>query len=435
MDALCADLINIITNLCKKYDCILLGIGDGSDNGVFLNLVSTKSRLKLALETNNIGWIHQTFHKVDHYMAMIYAAKFNHIWLLRYIKISMITCAHLGKILAYLCINQHNKLYTELIGKANVELKKSYSNDSYRYKMFYMLGKLGFDLKNYREPHIESTQEKESYALGCFFGQHYELGKYGWTQEMCEYIRNPLDNELCMLKFKDRFRISLYKNCKLVDVSIADIILLISANKLSYLESIKGNFLKKSILSLVEFCYLSNNLKALEFISTRITKINRGYFDQCVESIKSLKDGGDPKTIKYSNVINEIRRYLTMDTMVEIYQHRCNFENNLDGLLSSVLKVFLIKDRLNIVKIILKSLMLNNGVRLVGSCICKVVGLKIDFISSLFEYFYDRIISTKEPKPYSKMKELKEIAKQMHIEGFKHMKKEQLLLALIMNTY
>lgn len=72
MDTLPQDLINLITDLSRTSDSLLLGL-ETSDNQPYLKLVTLKARLKLALKENNAGWVHQ----IAKYVSRCYSGNVN----------------------------------------------------------------------------------------------------------------------------------------------------------------------------------------------------------------------------------------------------------------------------------------------------------------------------------------------------------------------
>lgn len=64
MNTLPQDLINLITSKIRTSDCLLLGI-ETADNQPYLDLITVKARLELALVNKNIGWVHQIIRYID----------------------------------------------------------------------------------------------------------------------------------------------------------------------------------------------------------------------------------------------------------------------------------------------------------------------------------------------------------------------------------
>lgn len=175
MDTLPQDLIRLITNFIRTSDCLLLSI-ETPDNQPYLDLVTVKARLKLALKEKNVGWIHQ----IIKYLENNDVLKIDHrsiVWLLlKY---------NFESILDYLYSLPHGNF---------MFLPESY----YRY----IDGKRGDMLKdNTNEP----NKYMNIYIEGLSKGQHYELfDQYATTFSLVSsYIINFKDEEYIISKIKN----------------------------------------------------------------------------------------------------------------------------------------------------------------------------------------------------------------------------------------
>lgn len=221
MDTLPQDLINLISKHIRASDCFLLSIRT-PDNQPYLNLITVKARLKLALKERNVGWIHQIVKYFEH-SGVLDIDHRSIVWLL----------------LKYNFKSMFDHLYSP---KYEQFIYSPLSYDCY------IDGKRGDDSKyNTYDPSTYTNM----FIKGLSKGQHHDLfDRYATTSSLISsYIMNFKDEEYIISKIKDlvkscHYHVQLFnESLKIKKFKVAQYLLDHHKNNISTVDSCLGAYL------------------------------------------------------------------------------------------------------------------------------------------------------------------------------------------------
>lgn len=445
MNTLPTDLINLISS-CLDVKQITTLLYQQLNNEPYLQLVSNKARFKLAIKQSDIHWL---LFLVDNKLGSCIhcAAKYKCTWLLErlyplYSNLEYYKPSPLGKTLAYLDINGYHDMYASLA--------KNLNNISMSYQ-YYIYGRRGIKLPDQNT----SRGVWIGYLKGCCIGRHYELF------EKYEYIMMPMNRPEISLSIVDSMDLEYIVNSPVVDKS--GICYFICKSKISrnleacrfilskycppnkhILERIavgglydiqdltityeRSGFTIKKFRLIIKLLAIRSDTKGLEYIYQHSDSHTQRYLLEKLEY--------------YAVYSNEVAEYYEQKTGDKIDVDHCvieilditkqflfaNVKDILDvvksgNMLGTIIGVLLDRDQLHTAKLVIRSMLMHYKLEMLRSSL-KQLTSNSTLIHAIKGYYIP-----------SKVSVLKEYARKMGIKNYQKMKKQELLVELITNTY
>lgn len=413
MDTLPHDLINLITKHIRASDCFLLSI-QTLDNQPYLNLITVKARLKLALKENNSGWIHQALNFINDNFTYI------------------------------------DEFVIALSTKYDLDLGLNFVEIGEKdYNSCYILGKKGDDSNvNW----LGDAYITSAFVKGLSKGQHHKLfDRYATTFCLVsDHIMNFKDEDYIISTIKRRFLTFLLpdrRNYNLI-FNIA-----LQNNKFKVIQYLLDNHMGMLDDRLIPYLIHTGRYQNEKFNNKCVLKLS--IYQACIDSnigalnyiYEKSKNTAFAKILSTCLITKELHQYaydnfdIKVDLNQELVDIIAQLREHIDGYKYFYNHLDIARNSNSFLEFIIFVL--------IGHYINKndMKNFKIIYrIGVLFNILYDDRILRAIRTPFyynamflltdaiyqkSKMPELKAKAKQMGIKNYSRMKKSELILVLI----